>query len=293
MNFSERLGFCEAKPIQLNSMDESLRNRLYNITMEFISQSPKINEILKYVVDKIGCLNVSAARETVQIFNTKFLNLDGQSYWYTTYEILEYIMQAKRLFCKCCEYDCHERGHVCEELTWLEVFPKAINQILVEEKSGYRMADDIFVSVIDEVELNSIVSCTQTPLSPVNIHMKKAMKLYADRKNPDYENSIKESISAVEAICCIITGLSGANATLGKALKKLKENGVTIHGAMEQAFSNLYGYTSDAEGIRHGGIDFSNAPEEDAKYMLVSCSSFINYLIEKHIQIGGTYNGQA
>lgn len=33
--------------------------------------------------------------------------------------------------------------------------------------------------------------------------------------------------------------------------------------------------------IRHGGMDFKNAPAEDAKYMLVSCSAFVNYLIEK------------
>ena len=39
-------------------------------------------------------------------------------------------------------------------------------------------------------------------------------------KNSDYENSIKESISVVEAMCCIITGLDGGNITLGKAIKK-------------------------------------------------------------------------
>ena len=43
--------------------------------------------------------------------------------------------------------------------------------------------------------------------------------------------------------------------------------------------------TSDSDGIRHGGIDFTNAPAEDAKYMLVSCSAFINYLIEKQSKI--------
>lgn len=54
-----------------------------------------------------------------------------------------------------------------------------------------------------------------------------------------------------------------------------------IHGAMKNAFSSLYGYASDENGIRYGGIDFANAPAEDAKYMLVFCSAFINYLIEK------------
>lgn len=46
-------------------------------------------------------------------------------------------------------------------------------------------------------------------------------------------------------------------------------------------FSQRYGYASDENGIRHGGIDFKDVPSEDAKYMLVSCSAFVNYLIQK------------
>ena len=69
---------------------------------------------------------------------------------------------------------------------------------------------------------------------------------------------------------------------IGNTLKKLETNGVVIHSAMKAGFEKMYGYTSDADGIRHGGIDFTNAPAEDAKYMLVSCSAFVNYLIEKY-----------
>ena len=125
-----------------------------------------------------------------------------------------------------------------------------------------------------------------SPYQSVKIHINKALALYSDRKKPDYENSIKESISAVESLCCIITGSTGSQATLGSTLKKLeKDGGVVIHGAMKTAFEKLYGYTSDSDGIRHGGIDFTNAPAEDAKYMIVSCSAFINYLIEKQSKI--------
>lgn len=139
--------------------------------------------------------------------------------------------------------------------------------------------------ITNETEIATIEQSADTAFQSVNQHIQKALSLYADIQSPDYENSIKESISAVEAICCIITGLSGANASLGKVIKKLKDNGVHIHLAMEQAFSSLYGYTSDEDGIRHGGIDFKNAPAEDAKYMLVSCSAFVNYLIEKYEKV--------
>ena len=83
-------------------------------------------------------------------------------------------------------------------------------------------------------------------------------------------------------MCCIITNSTGKNATLGNAMKKLDDAGVTIHGAMKVAFEKLYGYTSDAGGIRHGSIDFTDATIEDAQYMLVTCSAFVNYLNSKY-----------
>lgn len=158
---------------------------------------------------------------------------------------------------------------------------KEFNRILEDEVSAYRIVDNLVVPVTNESELATIEEAMNIPYDSVQTHISKALSLYADRKNPDYENSIKESISAVEAMCCIITGITGAQATLGAAIKKLKDNGVHIHSAMERAFSALYGYTSDENGIRHGGIDFKNAPAEDAKYMLISCSAFVNYLMEK------------
>ena len=49
---------------------------------------------------------------------------------------------------------------------------------------------------------------------------------------------------------------------------------------MKEAFGKLYGYTSDANGIRHAGdIGGPSSTFEEAKFMLVSCSAFINYLI--------------
>jgi hypothetical protein len=45
------------------------------------------------------------------------------------------------------------------------------------------------------------------------------LDLFEGRKATDFRNSIKESISAVEAMCQILTG--DDKATLGQALKKL------------------------------------------------------------------------
>lgn len=162
-----------------------------------------------------------------------------------------------------------------------DIMQKEFNRILEDEVSAYRIEGGLVVPVTNEMELETIRIASKTKYDAVNTHISKALSLYADRKKPDYENSIKESISAVESMCCIITGQTGAGATLGKTIKKLQDGGVHIHQSLVNGFSALYGYTSDEDGIRHGGIDFSNAPAEDAKFMLVSCSAFVNYLVEK------------
>ena len=185
------------------------------------------------------------------IINTVLEGEDSSIPWYMPYEVIELFFEAKRLHCKECEYRSDDSCEYCGYTEWFRNVTTDINIMLEQEKSGYRLLNDKFVN-----------------------------------KKPDYENSIKESISAVESLCCIITGATGSQATLGSTLKKLeKDGGVVIHGAMKTAFEKLYGYTSDSDGIRHGGIDFTNAPAEDAKYMLVSCSAFINYLIEKQSKI--------
>ena len=158
---------------------------------------------------------------------------------------------------------------------------KRYSQLLKDENQPYQLYGTHLIPLVDDLGMNEIEKAGTTHYDSVDKHIEKAWTLFSNRKSPDYENSIKESVSAVEAMCCIITGASGAKATLGVALGKLKDNGVHIHGAMERAFSSLYGYTSNESGIRHGGIDFKNAPAEDAKYMLVSCSAFVNYLVEK------------
>ena len=55
----------------------------------------------------------------------------------------------------------------------------------------------------------------------VSKHLKRALELYTDREAPDYRNSIKESISAVESMVRTIT--SEPKASLSKALKVIDD----------------------------------------------------------------------
>lgn len=167
-----------------------------------------------------------------------------------------------------------------------QCFVEDLNSLFISEFVGYRIIDNHAVAITDKPEQQTIEKTLSIKFNGCKTHIQKALSFLSDRENPDYKNSIKESISAVESICQVITGDS--NATLGKALKRLEDNGVNMHSAMKSAFSSLYGYTSDKGGIRHAeGLFTSDVSFEEAKFMLVSCCAFVNYLIAEYGKIEG------
>lgn len=150
------------------------------------------------------------------------------------------------------------------------------NKLFKREYVGYRYINRKIVPITDEQEINAIEEAISSPFQKSANHLKKALNLLSDRDNPDYSNSIKESISSVEAICSEILGKSES---LGVALDKLEKKGINIHPSLKSAFDKLFGYTSNAAGIRHAGqLDGKDATFDEAKFMLVSCSAFVNYL---------------
>lgn len=275
--FSEKYGYKIEKTIQYESISDELRRRIWNLFYQSEIKEGGISSkriglalnggqtIEEKIVDRLGLLinPVGKGRTAEEQLKDKILKFFR---WYEVYDFVEIHLLYLN--------DDEKKERI-----------KEYNELFEQEKAGYRIVSGEIAPITNESEITTIEQATDTVFEPVNQHIQKALSLYADIKEPDYENSIKESISAVESMCCIITGMSGANSSLGKTIKKLKENGIHIHSSMESAFSSLYGYTSDEDGIRHGGIDFKNAPAEDAKYMLISCSAFVNYLIEKYQKI--------
>jgi len=159
----------------------------------------------------------------------------------------------------------------------------AVNDVLQCNLSAYRIVGDKVVQMTSDIEIQTVEAALVTPNVAVQEHLKQALAHLSDRENPDYRNSVKESISAVEAICSTIVGKPGA--MLSKALDRI-ETKVPIHKAQKDAFQSLYGYTSDAEGIRHALLDKGTLTADDAKFMLVTCSAFIEFLVSKADQAG-------
>jgi len=278
-SFSQRKGIKPIKSvIQIESMDEDLRNSLWNaLTIydwDIVKPVPYVNKSYLMSSSKRTDVRNLVNRLWLHYFKEPIDTLEG-SWRDIPYRIRKYFFS-----CQWNEvYDFVE--FVANNYPDQDVnseFMKHCNFFLERELSAYRFVGGKITQITSEEQIVEIEEALEKAPKTANIHLKTALALFADRKAPDYRNSIKESISAVEAICKQISG--NPKATLDQALEELQKK-TSLHPALKKAFSSLYGYSSDAEGIRHALMDESNLYFEDAKFMLVSCSAFINYLMIK------------
>ena len=157
------------------------------------------------------------------------------------------------------------------------------NKILERERSGYRFIAGRLAPVAEEAEIaaleGAISAAAQVGLEGVRAHIQEALRFLSLRPEPAYRNAIKESISIVESAVKGIAGLDQGG--LDQALRVLDQK-APIHGALRAGFLNLYGYSSDEEGIRHALLEAgANIGFDEAKFMVVACSAFAHFLIAK------------
>jgi hypothetical protein len=163
-----------------------------------------------------------------------------------------------------------------------QLLVKFCNVQLERKNSAYRFVGTEIVEVTDQTEITSIEEVLKGPKA-VRIHFERALALLSDRRMPDFRNSIKESISGVEAICRLIANRHSD--TLGAAVKKVSTK-TPMHPAFEQALLKLYGFTSDEGGIRHALMEEQSLGYADAKFMLVLFSAFTNFLLARCAETG-------
>lgn len=112
------------------------------------------------------------------------------------------------------------------------------NKYLERENSAYRFLNGMIAEITSESEILEVEDAIlkSTPYAGVKIHLETALSLLSSRTNPDYRNSIKESISAVESLAKQISG--DPSGTLGAVLKAL-EKSHSLHPALKNAFLSL------------------------------------------------------
>lgn len=95
------------------------------------------------------------------------------------------------------------------------------NNLLKQENAGYRLLNKHVVDITSEAETAEIETSLTSQIAPVREHIDAALTFLTDRKNPDYRNSIKESISAVESASRLIGGGKTLRMRLSRLGRKL------------------------------------------------------------------------
>lgn len=289
-SFSQRYGYKKVREqIQRETIDQVLRNQLWNLLTEnyfyglrtsggndskypfhstYLQQNKSLNLLCKdlwhdHFNKPLDTLSNKVLE--VYIYLRKYYM---ESIWFAVYDFIEFVANRYEM-----EYTNKEFVDMC-------------NTAFTQQLSAYRFINRKIVEITSEQEIQEIEKAIEISPSSVQQHLSNSLDKLSNKTNPDYRNSIKESISAVESLCKLITG--DDKATLSKALTKIQSEGTMIlHPSLKTAFDKIYGYTSNEGGIRHSLIDEdSNVDLEEARFMLVTCSAFINYLKVKADKAG-------
>jgi hypothetical protein len=272
--FSQRKGFKPIREtVQFEKMDEPLRNAIWNCFHD-------------HVVKRRGFLDVSRNSFTLSYgeihgfadsFWSQFLKQPVDSRPQNQDEIYN---QLRHIFFRFSWYEVYDFVEfVVSYVTETGNFQHATNLSLESEMAAYRLVHGKIVEITNPTELNAVdAALAQSDFPGASQHLKRSLELVSDKHKPDFRNSIKESISAVESAAKSIA--QTPKATLDDAVKVLEKQG-NLHPSLKAGFSKLYGYTSDVGGIRHAMLEESNLTKADALFFLVACSAFINYLKSK------------
>lgn len=271
MKFSQRKGYSPIQDqIQIDWISEHTRIQLWNVLWIYILDyeskyslfyswpAEKTRTFGKLIYMNVFNKTVDSLPDNLDIFLNEIKAYLFNCKWFEVFDFLEAFLS------------------LLEGMDIYEKLVDVINETLGREKSGYRFISGICTDLISEQEINEINTVLSDNKFPgVQAHIQRSIELLYDRDNPDYRNSMKESISAVESMCKILSGKK--TAVLSDALKTIVKQ-KHIHPALSEAFIKIYGYSCDENGIRHSLIGPENPTPAEARFFLVACTAFTNYL---------------
>lgn len=240
MRFSERNGYKPIRSIiQKESMDERLRVSLWNVLHEclwdrafsnqesFCTLDSHLGKLIKSYWSTFFQLPLDLIpeefEEALQQIRKYFFNFK----WYETYDFIENTI----------EY--YPTWYVSPNFKFID----DLNNVLERENSAYRIINEHVIEITSEQEIQSIETALENTNQYLGVqqHLNQALKLMSDRQKPDYRNSIKESVSALEGMCQKI--LKKDKVTLGDAIGQIEKQ-YPIHPALKASIKSLYGYAN-------------------------------------------------
>jgi hypothetical protein len=269
--FSQRNGYAEVPPqLEFGEVSATLRRLLdYAISKEIAREARSGTMHAYFPSDWDGL---------AQDFHVRFLELPARSYENSPHD-----------FSSSCHRIC-ERGTIERLFDAVEFFARHrvasaelksnLEGAFIEARAAYRLIDHQVIAIGTEEQGEAVEialnAAEEYGANPARSHL---VRSGAALRSGDWSGSIRESIHAVESVA---RRLSPDSNTLGPALAELHRRG-HMHPALKNAFSTLYGYTNDEQGLRHANVfdNTANVDEADALFMLGACASFVSYLLAR------------
>lgn len=293
--FSIREGFAKERTVQIDSLDSETLVRLRNE--------------MQYYMPRLGC---RAGEILHDFFTPQRLEKDGDSS-FAQYKIVLHrnnedipleeiranelrsglIDQVIKYYAKpnkwddlfdFCEFIVNEHKQITNDLkgddeakseALLVDAAGGINRVFKKMNVGYRLSADsgLFVPIHSQEEADEVSRAAASGGEPGE-HIRTAIALFSNRDEPDYDNTFKEAISAVESLVMQETGKSNLRAGLSELVK---DKSFFPHPAFAGGIDKLYGFASDK--VRHGRKKGQMPIDQDtARLMLILCSALVNYI---------------
>jgi hypothetical protein len=166
------------------------------------------------------------------------------------------------------------------DITWKLLEMTTPGLLLVENKSEFNARFSIDNVVPQETKrlVDTLTELMKNRFDPALRQFNKARKFLYEDTPPDYLNSVKESVGAVEAVARDI--LNQPDKTLAQLITVLKDRYLG-HPAMAKILDGIYAVRGDEPGVAHGSHKASSLGHADAEFLLNMCASIIIYLVRK------------
>ncbi len=252
--------------IQKDSMDDSLRNTLWNLLEQKYWH--------RFSTSSIGnCVRGSNMESLVfELWLNYFKRpIDAISnYWpYCLSEIRDYFFKADWREV----YDFIEAvSEFGQQIADHDEFERDCNEKLAQEHSAYRFVNGRIVDTVSRKEIEEIDKALQetSDYELAQEHLENALRLIADRNAPDYEQSVCESILAVRTLLHEVR-----NGALKRKMIEANENFSYLRRAFLLICAHLHIRLEQGKEP----VIQKKLSNQDAWFILVSSSVFMNYLI--------------
>lgn len=177
-----------------------------------------------------------------------------------------------------------EWDHVASKSEVQEFIANELRQLFLEEHLAFEFSNGLVRRrgrrhTAEQVSRADLV-LGDPRLSSARAHFNKALQFFRSALQPDYENTVKEAVCAVEATARSLFP-SSSSSTLADVVKSITGGDAgELPKPIANTFHGLYGFRSGGEGVGHGGASAGAVTKGLAEYSLGLAASQIILLVD-------------